>query len=226
MLETFVLDRLARIGDKVIMQMTEDSRYWGAKGVPDGTEGVVIGFSRYTKYNAYNCLCVGETPGVYEGNGGVIVKWVSGTTEMVWPHWLAPVNQEVLAVRKNDSDYNDAFESMQRISDLPELKYFVGNLVRLKEPFFTDGEEFVVNIRGIDYCQISGSSVHYIVSLPGADGCTRSVSDDEIVELVEKGNYQLWWVDRKTIGDIDIHKHLKFNNIEEEVSFFRSLGYL
>lgn len=67
--------RHLRIGDRVVMNMDEESRSWGRPGPKDGAEGNIIGFVRYPDFRSRLGRYSKVEPGIYEGNGVPIIHW-------------------------------------------------------------------------------------------------------------------------------------------------------
>lgn len=225
MSETFVLARRTRIGDKVLMAMDKEARYWGRHGVPDGTKGVVVGYVRYKDYVSYTSTTLGKTPGVYEGNGAVLVQWENGESGPVNGTDILPDGYEIES-RSSDKDYEDAFETMIRIDDLPSTKYYPGATVKLNSTPNTVQLGMVgdcVTISKVDYYALErGEKSYYYCSSP--KGFQVYLAEADILDAVDVGNYQRWYTGDMTKPE-EVVASLVFKDIQEEVSFFNSIVY-
>lgn len=219
-MQKVILEKYLHIGDEVIMQMDPETRGWGRKGVPDGTKGVVVGFYRYINSVAYNERWMGRESGMYEGNGAAYVKWEDGTTDRPSAHALVFANPELNAIRQNEHQYHEAFETMVKLSDLPELPYMEDDVVFLKKALFDSSRTArirLVNYRDHDkFCDdgITPYPIYDVESMLGNHGTMR-VNQNEIESLHKRGNYWAWENDKSK---------LQFKDLKHEISFYYSLG--
>lgn len=214
---------LFRIGDVVVMNMDEEVRSWGRKGVPNGTKGTVVGFyERWTSKNYNNGYSV---PGLYRGNGAPIVKWETGECSYDSNDLVLPA--DIVELRREDKVYREAFDTEAKIHELPEFDYMVGNVVLVN---MSDKPGLVVSAKGtitdIDFIVItdhrSGELLpvteykdKWVISINLDKGGSVKHPVTSIIEILKKGNYWAWLNDKSK---------LEFKDLKEEVSFYSSLG--
>lgn len=217
--QTFVLDSYARIGDRVAILIDQETRGWTSgqyKHLPDGKEGVIIGFNRNIRYVNRNQVYK-DKPGVYMSNGSSIVKWNDGGNNNMSAHHIGPVDQLVIEERRKDTAYKEAFDTNTYIKPLPVIEYYEGDTVRI----ITEEVKDVV-ITGIDYYRIGEFCNDGITPMPiydvkaaGTDsGPMTRVRETDIVELVARGNY---W-------KLEHGQPLEFNDIQDKIHFYYSIG--
>lgn len=224
--KTYVLDSYIRIGDRVAVLIDAETRAWCSKQyqqLPDGKEGVVIGFNRYVKYVNRNQVFI-DKAGEYQGNGIAVVKWDIGGNDAMSAHHIGPVDQSVLESRKMDMAYREAFDTNTYVGPLPSLPYWEGDIIRTKEPVLrahSDGLNDLI-ITGIDYYQLGkycNDGVTpmpiYDVKLAGlADSPSTRIRGSDITTLVRRGNY--WKMEH--------NQPLVFKDVADKLSFYNSIG--
>lgn len=225
--ETFILSNCVRIGDKVAVLVDQEARGWASslyKHLPDGREGVVIGFDRNIYYVNRNQVYK-DKPGTYMSNGCPIVKWNDdGSNDRMSAHHIGPIDQSLIDIRRQDKTYKKAFDTNTYTGPLPSLPYWEGDIIRTKEPIFRNHDEEFQDlvITSIDYYRINEFCNDGVTPMPIYDvrvaGMENSpmtrIRQDDIVEIVERGNY---WK----------HEHgepLEFKDIQEKLSFYNSIG--
>ena len=217
--ENVILTKYLHIGDKVVMNMDPESRGWGRQGPDNGTKGVVVGFYRYKRDVSIIDYYISRIPGIYEGNGAAIILWEDGThtneggCDIYWE------DQSLNKIRGIDVAYQGAYETLVKVSDLPEVLYEIGDKVRVMRK--SEGMYYLCTILRITYMDLEkkrddGSPFPYIQYQNDEEGWHSSCTEDEIVELVERGNYWKWQHARESIA---------FKNLEEEAAFYGTLGY-
>ena len=210
--ENVILTKFLRIGDRVEMNMDKESHGWGAKAPADGTLGTVIGFYRYLDAVPRNRIHSNLTAGIYEGNGAAHIAWDNGEFTTSGGNEIAFCDQELNDVRRMDKPYQDAFERKVRVSDLPELPFYEGDIVMLHNEQGT-----IINI---DYnscnekCNDGSPLPIYDLEYSHDRGITRTIAD--ALTLIERGNYWFYYH-----NEID---RVKFNDLREEAAFYQSLG--
>lgn len=224
--QTYVLDSYVRIGDRVAVLIDRETRAWRNKQyehLPDGKEGVVIGFNRYKKYVNRNQVFK-DKPGEYMSNGLAIVKWDDGGNDSMSAHHIGPMYQGVIESRRDDKAYKEAFDTDTYMKPLPELPYWEGDIVRTNECIFNrfgeDQENLVIT--GIDYYRIGDFCNDGITPMPIyhvriagiKDSPMMMIRERDIVELVERGNY---W-------KLEHGEELSFKDINEKLNFYGSIG--
>lgn len=226
MSKNIILNCFMKIGDRVKMNWTDTSEGWDTqKRKPNGTCGVVVGFHEYFQYYDVS-TAEGKKFGKYRCNGAPYVLWDDGDSESVSPHdicfedpfYIHPVV---------DSEYCKLFQTEAFVEDLPELLLMVGNSLWLKESVDPieqtgfRGQEMVI-VR-IDYHHHGVKCVDGVTPYPiyqvrpkNGSGGSTNVRLSEIYKYDPKsGNYWAWLNDKS---------RLTFRNLEEEVSFYKSLG--
>ena len=232
-IEKVILSRYLYIGDRIAMEASDESRSYNTdsvKGIPDGTQGTVVGFYRYKQ--AYGpderYLLKGPNmgiPGIYEGNGATYVLWDNGIANRPSLHDVVFVDKALNEIRRKDSEYHKAFEVMVKISDLPKLPYMIGNIVLLKPGTISFGENGrYVRINRIDYLKAKDFCNDGVTPFPiygicpaDATGPSTSVRADDIERLINPGNYWRWENDQRD--------KLVFKDLQEEAGFYSSLGF-
>lgn len=221
---TIVLDRYLRIGDRVVMCMDPEARGWGRTGVPDGTRGTVIGFTRYETY-VPRVGAFGKRPGRYMANGIGVVAWDNGTHDTPGSSnlkWLVG-HDDLLRLRGEDHTWTDAFDIHQFMGDLPDLPFWEHDIVRDKtgRVRMGDREDGLMRIRCIKYHHLDekrddGSPMPiYDVEAPkGRSGYSWTNNDD--LELVERGNVWKWFNDQRA--------SICWKDLQEEANFHKWLG--
>jgi hypothetical protein len=232
--DNIVLDLYLRVGDRVVMQMDPEARGWGRPGAPDGTIGTVIGFTRHERHIP-RVGGFGQKPGVYMCNGVGVVAWdtgqhdTPGAGDLVWLTDHDKRSEE----RRKDKAWNDAFETKQFISDLPNLPFWEHDIVRDKTGRVQMGNrtDGLLRIMSIEYHHLNskrddGSPMPiYNVEAPeGRSGYTWTDNDD--LELVERGNDDLELVERGNVwkwfnGE---RANIKWKDLHEEAGFHKWLG--
>lgn len=225
-MENVYATKLLRIGDEVVMNMDEEARGWGRKGVPDGTKGTVVGFFEYHTTRHMNS---GKKPGIYRGNGAAVVEWETGEVDTHGSD--IAIDKHILDKRREDTVYNDVFDREVRQYDLPKFDYMVGNKVAYTwkpDPRHARGEpqREIGVITSIDFDEIVERRTGQLldskvwghkrvihVDIEGG-GSTR-ICHAEIEELIEKGNYWAWENDKS---------QLKFKDLNHEATFYATLG--
>lgn len=221
---TIVLERFLRIGDRVVMTMDKEARGWGRPGAADGTHGTVIGFHRYETH-VPRVGGFGKKPGVYMCNGAGVVAWdtgqhdTPGAGDLVWLIDHDKLSEE----RRKDKAWNDAFETNQFISDLPNLPFWEHDIVRDKTGRVQMGNrtDGLLRIMSIEYHNLNskrddGSPMPiYNVEAPeGRSGYTWT--DNDHLELVERGNVWKWFNGERA--------NIKWKDLHEEAGFHKWLG--
>lgn len=220
-MEKLILSSHARIGDRVTMQMDDESRGWAGKGEePNGTEGVIIGFHRYISYTSRNEVRKDKPSGKYEGNSVPIVKWDNGRTQIISPHYIA-IPKEIYNERRGSSSYKEAFDTPLYLGPLPSLPFYEDDVLELKESIFNDS--YLVRVRRIDYNNVDTFCTDnvtpypiYTVSPVDHSGPTTSIRESDVGRIEKRGLYWMWENDKENI---------KFDSLKEEANFYRSIGY-
>jgi hypothetical protein len=219
--KSIVRDCYLRIGDRVVLAPDPAAHNWHS-GVPVGAHGTVIGFHRYETH-VPRIGGFGKKPGVYMCNGGGVVAWDTGhhtrpgADDLVW---LAD-HDKLSVERSRDKAWNDAFEINQLVGDLPNLPYWEHDIVRDKTGRVTfDCHKGLLKIARIHYSYLwekrtdgSAMPLYSVEALFGNSGYTWT--DNENLELVERGNVWKWFNARDTIVWADLR---------EEADFHRLLG--
>jgi hypothetical protein len=234
-----MFDHIIRQGDRVCMNMNEEARDWGRKGVPNGTLGTVAGRFRATdiiehRYPRYN-----REPGVYSTDGVPLIVWdqypdgvdpmdpdytrVGATDLNPADSFLDEYNQRYKTewpVRLSNGQYNidfdmtataDKLDNRERTGDLPETPFWELDIVE------HNGCRY--QIRSISY-NAWGPERRHCYSMEGVDennvydrGGSHTVEPDELT-LLERGN--VW---KEHHGE-----HLVFHSIEEEARYATAMG--
>ncbi len=220
-MDKIVLDRFMKIGDRVTMMMDEEARSWGRKGPPDGTQGTVVGFHRYTAWvprvGGWN-----EKPGKYLCNGATFVAWDNGFNDTVSAHdvvWSVE-HEKTKQERMSDKAYIEAFEKRSWVEDLPDLPIWEDDVVDVVSRRW-DGEK-QMRVKRIDYYNLGEKRNDGVTPMPiyactGLDGTGGEVSLDETeVKFASRGRVWKWMN-----GQDDM---VSFKDLQDEAAFHRWLG--
>lgn len=224
-----------QVGDEVIITILQENREAGYNPCADGTKGTIVGFSEiyYPRIQNY-----GLKPGVYLNKKWVNVK-IEGQKKPlnIYHANLTMVDQQEYERRVkewcNRGGSSNWHEESVFVRDLPETKFWEGDKVRqvtmrgrsvqvifpgvqFKEDggvIGTDNEILV--IVGIEYdWKEKGEPWTYRISSDFGAGWYTHVREDELV-LVERGNVWKYYH----------NKPLQFEDLREEVNFFKMLGH-
>lgn len=210
------------IGDRVEMRMDPEARGWGRKGVPDGTQGTVVGFYRYTDYFP-RVHGFGRTPGVYTRNGAAVIAWDDGSSAHEGGMdicWVGNVNKKE---RFDDSVYREAFEKPAYVGPLPELPFWEGDLVEVvSERGSVWDDTNRVRIERINYHHLNEKCNDGVTEYPiwnvghpeGNHGTTAY--NTQSLKLVERGDFWKWFNGKRD--------EIKFKTLEDEIAFHFALG--
>lgn len=217
------LRRFLRIGDRVVMTMDKEAREWGRPGVPTGTAGTVIGFTRYDSYVS-RIGSPGKRPGRYSCNGSGVIAWDNGefgqpsASDLRWE-----TSHARLAIqRAADQVWNAAFDTDQFVEPLPELEFWEHDIVRDKTGRIRMSlrEDTLLRISHINYNNVNAKRddgspmpIYNVESSQGLSGTTSVNTDD--LELVERGNVWKWFNDKSKIV---------WTSLREEANFSKLLG--
>jgi len=217
------VDKLLVKGDRVIMNMNEESRGWaGDKYPPNGTLGTFLGRHRIQIYRGR----VGVDryfyePGIYEADGAAIIEWDNGSTAVDgWSHEMADkeeYNRRFTAYHAIENKPNDYGENVVRIGDLPETKFWEGDIVKRE---FHDSSE-------LNRMRISSIQWHWDKDDRGWCYNVEWVNEDNT--YARRGSmylhdYELELIERGNVWREAHNQPLYFNNFEEEVTFERLVG--
>lgn len=212
-----------RVGDAVVMHMDAEARGWGRKDVPDGTVGVVVGFTRYDNYRA-RIGDFGYKPGKYECNGAAVVIWSDGSssTQGGGDIRFFENHEEKMKLRREDKAYNEAFQFDTWIEELPELPFWELDVVRIVGRNSRHWPEHKnVKITKIDYRRINdkrndGSPMPIYDVTPMEKGHGTSCFETDELVLVERGNLWKWFNGQRD--------QIVWESLEEEIAFHQALG--
>lgn len=191
------VDRLMVPGDRVIMKMDKESRsYRGDEYPPDGTLGTFLGCKRVTRYRGR----VGNDahfyePGIYECDGVAIIKWDNGSDKVDgWSHEMldkVEYKRRFEAWHAIENKPHDFGEHVVRVGDLPETRFWEGDIVAL-----TDATGHTLNRLRVDSIEFhwgrNENGFAYGVSWVDENnvyakrGSTNCRSSD--LKLIERGN--------------------------------------
>lgn len=215
-----MLHEMLQVNDRVYMKMDPEARSWGREGVPDGTQGTVIGKERITRY--YSRIGI-DAPyhGVWEQDGVAIVKWDTGEegpTDGYSIYLVDPIADAAARERHSNFMHLPYFEAQRihrnavRISDLPETPFYEYDVVQPGSHARLDDRE-LMRVRSIMYTWVTDKQPAMVYQVDGLDRqgnptwCTY-LREYEL-ELVERGN---------------VYKHyhnqpLTFKDLREEAEF-------
>lgn len=193
---------LHEIGDIVEIHVEEESRGWGYNPCAEGQRAEVIGFSEITFGHVNNC---GHRPGVYENHSWVKVRFIPDGKEHTELSSRLKFVEEGL-YEKRMSAKQEWFRThgenawklereAQFIRPLPETRFYVGDLVKVRPSErvnFPGMPENVAMIGHVDYhnigekrCDGSPMPIYTLSDTIGAGGYIGA--DEERLELHERG---------------------------------------
>jgi len=221
--ETIVLEAFLHIGDRIVAQNSKSTLEYRQADKPDGTMGTVIGFYRYQTAYGPNQIRENIQPGIYEGNGVSYVRWDDGTTGRLNCHDACFVDESLNETRRADTAYREAFNTLYRVGELPELRYMIGNVIntKVRRGIGGDFKQIIGKITSIDYLRAKefcddGVTPYPIYTVNFEDeGYSQSLRESEIYAVIDHGNYWAWNNDKTK---------LRFKDIREEASFYISIG--
>lgn len=198
------------IGDKVIIDISKESREWGYNPYPDGTVVEVIRFSEihYTRINNF-----GYKPGVYVNHSWVYVS-LEGKEVCITTCYLKPYDvnkyEQKLKINKNASIF---------IRNLPETEFCEGDIIRLKKSnSFFENDKVVIS--RIDYSNVSEKRIDgspmpiYSLSNDIYGNGGSIFCDTQDIELVERGKVWKYYHNEPIV----------FDTTKEEGDFHNLLG--
>lgn len=216
------VDRLMIKGDRVIMNMDMESRgHLGDKYPPDGTLGTFQGCSRILRYR-------GRTgsdryfyePGIYEVDGVAIIEWDNGSTAVDgWSHHMEDTNEYNRRFKAYHETKHTAGsdENAVRLGDLPETKFWEGDIVKAIIPFSHELNRLRVSSIQWHWDKDARGWCYHVEWVNEDNSYARMGSTylhDVELELIERGN--VW---REAHGE-----ELNFNDFSEKVSFEKLMG--
>lgn len=222
MSKVIILSQYTRIGDRVQVQYSLNTgMYYINNKIPDGTYGTIIGFQRCNFFIGRNSQEF-QKAGEYQSNGEPIILWDNGSTETINLNSIAFVDQSLNQIRPNDGKYIKAFKTCIFIAPLPLTKVVEGAIVKVQ--YKLSGIIDTLVVTSISYKDINKKCIDNITPYPiyqgktiGEDPTYTTFSDAEIIEVITMGNYWAWENNNKS--------YLKFNDITDEVYFYKSLGF-
>ena len=212
-----MLGEFVDIGDKVLIDIPQESRDWGYNPAANGTIGVIVGFSTidYGRIGNY-----GHKPGIYHNRSWPKIELPTGEVIYISACHLAPFDKTKYDRKAKQSlrtlDKNDDF-----INVLPETKFWEHDEVkpisqRAIEHLSRYDRIFVVRI---DYGRIDekvndGSPWPiYDVSSDIHGGWYTSFREDDF-ELVKRGN----------VWNYYHNLPLNFGSLKEKANFYQVIG--
>lgn len=225
------------VGDRVIFAPSiEDIEYVPKDNIPfaAGTELVYVGRNKRLCYcGAWDRYMIdGQEPGLFEHDVEYLFSVPAtadgefdGSSVVIPPSWLIPVVKDADKGRKN------AVDNMVRIGDLPEMKFEVGDTVRLNEVaalkrIVEPGVYFEVERYSLEHnvtLETAGQPEHVglcsVRAYRDVDGektsCYSISFNESELELVKRGNYYHWRNDPSK---------MEFLDLKEEAAFYTWLG--
>lgn len=225
-----ILDSDVRIGDRVLVSLGKSESGWFTKQKEETRKGIVCGHYVIRVYYGRNACPAGLIPGGYWYKGAPVIQLdvaegedsnqvrIVGMGELSFLH----ISDSEIESRKADLIYKRAFAVKHRFSDLPDLPYYEGDVVFIKDrslPFH--GQEAIIT--KIDYSTIvkhkraeSNDVPIYTVKSTMITGKEYVVAASSF-DLVRHGNY--YWFERDAT-------RLSFTTIRDELEFYLSVNML
>jgi len=227
----------------MVIVATADKEGYHREGHPAaGTIGVCVRPGRYRNYVARYNSYSNKVPGIYENDGNWMVLWAGATEEVnvdTYNCEVAPESKEHYDLRKQglwaDPIHKNKTITMHiqedhlrrtiRIGDLPETKFWEGDIVRpVNGGHVYHGDNIAERrIYNIDYRWAEDTNTHhqgegsYDIDwvYPNGEyaGCGSSHAWDSDMELVRRGNVWKYFN----------NEPLSFRDIREEVGFMHGI---
>lgn len=225
-----MLGDILRIGDEVIVTIPEENRMWGYNPCPDDTKAKVLGFCEIYHGRIDN---YGLKPGVYVNNAWAILQLEDGREHKELSMRLSLADsaeyERRLAEFRNRKK-TDWRAEKEFLRDLPETPFWEGDWVRvLGRSIVTvctstvppeHSDPAIFQIINIQYSLLSEKTnagknfPAYNISSKLRAGWHTATREDQMV-LVERG----------PVWKFYHNEPITFNNIDEEASFFETLGH-
>ena len=157
-----------QIGDRIIVEIDEETMAWGFRPCENGLHGVIIKFEEIVFGRTEGCV---KRPGVYENNHYFTVRLDDGREVDLGRHHVV---SEDPAVADRPWLADPKF-----LRDLPETRFWEGDLVRC-----TDKPQGILRVEHIGY-----ESQEYTIKRVGTDLVRHDVREENLA-LVSRGN--LW----------------------------------
>jgi hypothetical protein len=212
--DNIILTKFLRVGDVVIYAPESDSHRYQQAPVNPGDKGKMVGWYSYqTSFGRNQSMSYEKDmdgPGIYQGNGAAVIRWDNGITERVNCHEIKFEDPDLKKKRFNDPE-NEIIEKPLKISELPVTAFWEGDVVSVVQKHGT----YTVTVRSVDHLSVFNRiKDHNEYSGQHSEGWTTYFTEEQAT-LISRGNYWWWWHDKSK---------LSFKVIQEEASFFRSLG--
>ena len=221
MSENIVLSEFTRIGDRVIMDMSPDTRGWSSrKYAEDGTRGTVIGYTGYVSYEGYNEPYY--KPGKYHRWGQPVILWDGSLDPCPVDAMHLSFEDRALKELRMKDPANATVKASIYLSELPDVGYMPGDVVRVNRYHWDSENGDHVRIKRINYHHLyekrdNGSPMPiFDAGYAYADSGYTFYGLSDIVELIERGNYYHWFKGNKA--------DLKFKDLRNEADFYYSIG--
>ena len=221
--ENVILTKFFRIADRVIMNMSHETRAWSGRNlIPDGAKGTVVGFTRYKRDVSIIDYYCSKIPGIYEGNGAAIILWDNGQHTNEGGESVCFEDLSLNESRRNDTEYNKAFETIVKIADLQSTPVEIGDEIIVERVGNGKRATYQATIGRIDYLRLNEKCDDGVTPMPAyqyraTEGWSSSCNEGDILRIVKRGNY--WaWLNNKT--------QLSFADLKEECAFYSSIGFV
>lgn len=217
-----ILERYLRLGDRVMMNMDEEARGWGRKGVPDGTLGTVTAANTYINYRG-RIYEFGRKPGMYRANAAFTVTWDNGEVDRPGAGDLKWLDESLNEIRRADREGSEKYETEIYLGPLPKtVNIYEHDIVRVV------GERALESF-GHDLVRVRRINWHHL-NRKRNDGSPMPIFDCESVEgnsgtfyldvtevkLHERGNVWKWYTNKRD--------QIVYADLIEEVNFHSALG--
>jgi len=206
------------LGERVEIRVCSENREWGYNPAPDGTKGVITGFS-HISYGRANGIC---EPGVFLNRSWPKVALESGDTITISSFHLKSFDttprQRLTAQERKQRDF---------VRELPETRFWEGDRVQLLNPekHVTETEFYIASIQydklTADTSQKDVKDVHpkywtniYVLTNKWPTGYTMHSYGEDDLELIERGWVWKYYHDEA----------IEFPTLTDEANFYKSLA--
>lgn len=190
------------VGDKVILDVSDDAISWGYKVGVNGEVLDVLGFSEIA-YGRINNL--GHRPGIYENDCWIKVNPKTGNSFTISSCYLKPFDEV-----KYEKLCEENYGKRNFIRPLPTTYFY--ELDEVKTPM---GCGYINNIRYLEINRYYDNGVEmspYTIQFKNGGSSWFKEKD---LTLIERGNVWKYYMDEP----------LSFNDIEDEVKFHKLMGW-
>lgn len=232
------LDSFLQIGDIVIVNNGNNEGYPIENALPDGTELRVMGFTQWLDYRDFGWITEEKPRGIYQRFGAAIYQLADSQSDRKYftysAHHLKFKDETIDPQKTRRDTFNWKMEhGGVRIGDLPSRGFEPDDKVRfIGTRYGSDTRVAYGVIERVEYSFLrDNDETRYSVALYYHHSELKGRREDDTAEFLPCGSYpfvresELELIER---GNFHAHLNggeLKFDTIQEEVSFYTMLGH-